>query len=75
METKRFMGKIPFPPPKALKSTQLITARDATPNVFGGCHLAKWGDWSPPGLWLAHHGLHHQLWELLPLMDPLKSGF
>lgn len=43
METKGFMGKIPFPPPKALKSTQLITARDATPNVFGGLLPGKMG--------------------------------
>lgn len=70
METKGFMGKRPS---KALKSTQLITARNATPNVSRGCHLTKWGDWSPPGPWLAHHGLHYQLWELLPLMDPLTN--
>lgn len=31
-------------PPKTLKSIQFSTARDAAPNISGGCDLRRWGE-------------------------------
>lgn len=37
------------PPSKTLKSTQLITARDKTPDVSRACYMTRWGELESSG--------------------------